>query len=159
MINRLTVQQASSLWDILKGAIEESLPPDASSRNGRMNSILTAILTGKMECWLSYEKDEEGKVIEGLLVILTAIIIDECSGGRYLSLYALAKLSEKVPEEAWAEGYVALMRYAKANQCDFILAHTNLEAVKVLAASLGADTSYTLLKFPIDPNIKEESHG
>jgi len=148
MISRLTLEQVVDLWDVIKYAIDVSLPPTASRERFRINKILDSILCGKMDCWAVYERDEENKVISGHAVILTVITVDECSGARALLVYALARLSERAPEELWYEGLSALRKYAVANSCQSLIAQTNVEFVRDKLVEAGGE-EYSLMIVPI----------
>jgi len=146
MIVQLTFDQVANLWDVIKYAIEESLPPIASGGPDRMNNILSSLLDGRMQCWISYKKKEPNK-FEG--VVVTRIIKDDCSGVSSLLVYCLYGY-EMVDRASWAEGYKALSKWGKSKKCSRIIGYADNEKVRRVASQLGGSTQYTFISIPIE---------
>ena len=87
MINRLLPDQISKFWDIIKYALEQTLPPFVIKHSDNMNYILSSLLSGKTSCWVSYEKNEDASKING--IILTKIVFDDATHTKNLLLYSV----------------------------------------------------------------------
>ena len=150
MINKLTVDQISSIWDYVRFAVDEALPPTASTQRQRLGNILTALMSGVMECWAVYEKNEEDKKITLYAVILTLINSDECSGSKQLVVYAMASMGFEIPRRLWKEGITGLVKYAEGKGCERVVAYTNLDSMKNFFRLIGGEAEYTLLSLPVE---------
>ncbi len=150
MINKLTVDQISTLWDFIKHAIDEALPPIASGYQYRLNNILSSLMAGSTECWAVYEKNEEDKKITLYAIILTMITTDVCSGTRHLYVYAMASFWEDAPRKIWREGLEGLVKYAKSKGCERLVGYTDLPSMEALFKRVGGSADYTLLNLPVE---------
>ena len=151
MLVKLLPEQVAEFWDIIKFAVEESLPPIVGDHPDKMNRILSSLLSGKTECWASYRRGEEGTVFEG--ICLTKIIYDDASDTRNLLLYCIYGY-EKTLEEAWMEAFRSVAKYAKAKGCNDIVGYTDVPYLIEKAKLFGGDTSYTFVSFNINKTIK-----
>ena len=147
MLTKLLPDQVSKHWDIIKFAIEESLPPIAGENPNKMNNILMSILTDKTQCWASYKVGEEDRQFEGIL--LTRILYDDASGTRSLLLYCAYGYT-KVSRESWFTGMQTVMKFAKSRNCTQLAAYTELEYLVNMAKDFGADSTYYFITFDID---------
>jgi hypothetical protein len=143
MINKLLPDQISSMWPVIKYAVEQSLPPVVGEHPDKMNRILTSMLCGKLDVWALYDSDS--KKFEAILV--TSFGGDENSNTKHLLLYCLYGYSH-ISNGRWKEGYNTLVEYAKANDCSRIVSYSNSDKVIEMAKSFGADT-YTYISFSV----------
>jgi hypothetical protein len=111
-----------------------------------MNRVLSAMLCGKLEVWISYKRNENDTKIEAVLV--TQFLYDEASNTKNLLLYCLYGYSV-ISNESWAEGFEAISKYAKAEGCSEVLAYSANEDVVSMSKKFGADTSFTFISFKI----------
>ena len=148
MLLRLLPDQVAKYWDEIKGAIEASLPPVVGESDDKMNNILSTILVGGMDCWLSYRKLKEGFEVTGLLV--TTVVVDNCSGTRSLLLYVLfSPEGVELGNDGWAEGFEALSKYGKSVGCNRITGYTDVDYVIEMAETLGGEARYKFVSVPI----------
>lgn len=152
MINKLTYDQIVDCWDLIKEGLEEALPyPIAGRHKYRESNILSSLLSGAMDCWLAYEKDEENETILLYSAILASVYVDECTGNR--SFYVFAQLGFRdVPRKMWREGFNALIKYAKSQGCHMLTAHTNVPGVIETFKRLGGSAEYTYITLPLEGN-------
>ena len=151
MLTKLLPDQVSNFWDIIKYAIEESLPPIVGEHPDKMNHILSSILCGKTTCWASYRKEEEKTVFEG--ICLSKIIYDDASDTRNLLLYCVYGY-EKTYDEAWQEAFLTVAKYAKSHNCNEVVAYTDVPYLIEKAKLFGGDTSYTYVSFNVNKTVK-----
>lgn len=146
MLTRLLPEQISDFWDIIKYAIEESLPPTVDEHPDKMNRILSSALSGGLDIWASYERAEEGVKFEGIIV--TKINFDDASGTRSMLMYCLYGYADAA-EGTWMEGLTILAKYAKSRKCSRITAYTSIPYMIALADKLGANTKYTFISWDL----------
>ena len=151
MLTKLLPEQVSKFWDVIKYAVEQSLPPIVGEHPDRMNRILSSILCSKTECWASYRKEESGVVFEG--IALTKIIYDDASDTRNLLLYCVYGY-EKTLEDAWVDAFTSVAKYAKFHGCNEVVGYTEVQYLIEKAKAFGGDTRYTFVSFNIDKTIK-----
>lgn len=147
MLTKLLPDQISKFWDIIRYAIEQSLPPTAGEGPGKMKKILTSLLSGKSQCWASYIVDGDNRTFEGIVV--TRIFYDDVSDTRSLLIYCLYGY-EGASQSSWTNGLKTLVKYSKSKNCERIIAYTDLPNIVKLVERLGGDTSYTFLSIPLN---------
>lgn len=145
MISKLLPDQISKFWPIIKYAIEQSLPPITSSHPDRTNRMLVAMLSGKLEVWVVYDKED----YKFEAIIVTQFLYDDDSGTKNLLLYCLFGYNT-VSLGSWSEGLRHIAVYAKTNGCHSIVAYTANQDLVKIAESYGADVSYTFISFELD---------
>lgn len=151
MLTRLLPEQVAKFWDVIKYAVEESLPPLVGGHPDRMNRILTSLLSGGLTCWASYRKCENGNIFEGICI--TKLIYDEASHTRNLLLYTVYGYN-KIVEDSWANAFISIAKYAKKHKCNEIIAYTDVPYLVKKAKEFGADTSFTFVSFNIKKTVK-----
>lgn len=144
MINKLIPEQISTFWPIIKYAIEESLPPLAGEHPDKMNRMLAAMLSGKLDVWISYKKED----MKFEAVLVTQFLYDDASNTMNLLLYCLYGYST-IASDSWKEGLEAMYKYAKAKGCHSIIAYSANPDIIEKAKEYKADTSYTFISIPV----------
>lgn len=150
MINKLLPEQISNLWDIIKYAIEESLPPIVTKNQDSMNRILASLLSGKMSCWISYTKGEKESKFDA--VILTKIIFDDATYTKNLLLYSVYGYTKMEPRH-WMEGFAFMSKYALAQGCDRLIAYTEVPYLIEMAKQYDAEMQ-TFISFDIKKSVQ-----
>jgi len=146
MLTKLLPDQISSFWDVIRYAIENSLPPIAGESPDKMKKILMSLLSGKMQCWASYEISEKRRILEGIVV--TRISYDDASDTRNLLIYCLYSY-ERVGYSNWTSGLKTLVKFAESRNCERIIAYTSEPGVIELVKKLKGDVSYTFVSIPL----------
>ena len=59
MLTKLTPEQISAYWEIVRYAIANSLPFDEVNNEEGINNILMAMMSGKLHVWASYIREGE----------------------------------------------------------------------------------------------------
>lgn len=143
--------QIANFWNIIKYAVEKSLPPITGDHPDKMNRILSSLLCGKTECWASYDKDHNNVEFEG--IVLTKIIYDDASDTRNLLIYCLYGY-EEVNKDSWFEGIKALTKYANSKKCTQIIAYSEIPYMIEMTKTLGGEAKYVLCTFDVSKSIK-----
>lgn len=154
MLTRLLPEQISNFWDIIKYAVEQSLPPLVSDHPDKMNRILSAALCGKVEVWASYNKSPEGNKFEG--IVLTNMLYDDVSNTKNLLIYCLYGYNE-VDNKSWLDALKAIVKYAKSRGCSQIVAYTDKPYIVNIANQLGSESIYTFISFDINKIVQNSN--
>jgi protoheme ferro-lyase len=145
MIVKLLPDQVATYWEYIKYGTSQALPPIAEDSEDMMNNILTGLLNGRLKCWLSIKKTEDGKrFCDGLVV--TAIISDPYMQTKSLLIYALYSSNNSISD--WKDAFKSLVKYAIACDCKYINAYTQNEKLLSMIEKLGGDM-YTYISFPL----------
>jgi len=146
MLVRLTTDQISRFWEVIRYSFEQSAPPVAKVSPEHSANLLEDLLAGTADCWISFQRKNENK-IDG--VVITKVVIDEASKTRNLLIYSLFAhtLTNK---DSWTEGLRVLARWAKSKGCYNIIGFTQENQIVSLVNKLGGDTNTTLIMFDVD---------
>lgn len=151
MLTRLLPEQISNFWDVIKYAIEQSLPPIAHEHPDRINRILISALAGKIDIWVTYTTVDDSVKLEGVAV--TRITYDDVSDTRSLLLYCIYGY-EPLNKSSWTSGLEILAKYARSKGCSFVVAYTELPYVVEISRRLGADVRYTFISFDVNESVQ-----
>jgi hypothetical protein len=144
MITQLLPDQIATLWDYIKFAFEESIPPSVDKRLYDSNQVLFALLSGKAQCWIVYEKTINVRKFEG--VVITEVIRDNIMGVRNLLIYSI--YGENISNRSWREGLVALAKWGVRNGCKDIVGYTDNKLIIDKVLQFGGSVS-TFISIPI----------
>lgn len=146
MLTKLLPDQISKFWDIIRYAIEQSLPPIAGEHPDKMKNILMSLLSSKSQCWASYDIKEDRRILEA--IVITRIFYDDASDTKSLLIYCLYGY-EHIKQSSFTNGLKALVKFAKSEGCERVISYTNEPGVVELMNRLGGDTSYTFISVPL----------
>jgi len=150
MINRLLPEQISNFWNVIKYAIEQSLPPFVTRHSDSMNRILSSLLSGKTSCWASYERGGEGSKFNA--IVLTKILYDDTSHTKNLLLYSVYGYTQIEPK-FWMEGFAFFSKHAIAQGCDRLVAYTDVPFLIEMAKAYEAEMQ-TFISFNIKKTVE-----
>lgn len=151
MLTQLLPDQISKFWPVIKYAIEESIPPTTKGEHpDKMNRILSAALSGKLDVWASYDRIDNVTKFNGIVV--TQIVYDEASNIFNLLLYVVFAY-ENTSAATWREGYETLSKYAKAKNCSNMIAYSAVPKIVGIANAFGADTRFTFISIPLSSSL------
>ena len=146
MLTKLMPDQISTFWDIIKYAIEESIPPIVSKNPNRMNNILASLLCGKAQCWASYVRNENENRFEG--IVITKILYEDISDTKNFLIYCLYGY-ENVDKESWSNGFKSLVKYAISKGCSQIIGYSDEPLIFKVVKHLGGEAKYTFVSLPL----------
>lgn len=141
MLVSLLPEQVSAHWEEISYSIESSLPPIANE-NGKMSNILSAILLGKILCWVSIRDQRINAVVT------TRILDDDITELKSLLVYTIFAM-EGSGDIDWVEGFETLRKYAKSKGCSRIVGYSEFDSILTRMERLGADTRYRFVSFNI----------
>jgi len=146
---RLESRQVTEFWETLSPYIAEALPQYVRLTGDSLNNILAAVLAGKAQCWVSYGIEEKSLVLYG--TVITTIVVDELSMTRTLLIYALTGTQDYLDDSIYVRGIQSLMKFAKSEGCQFLVAYSNVDRLVRLATSrLDASTPQVLITWEIE---------
>ena len=149
MLTKLLPDQIAKFWDIIKYAIEDSIPPTATWTPNMTNKILTSLLCGKSHCWISYIMEGEQRKLEA--VVVTQILYDDISDTRNLLIYCLCSYETNMGS-SWLNGLKALVKFATFQGCKNIVAYTDVPSIIKIVKRLGGETNQTFISLPLLKN-------
>jgi len=152
MLIKMLPEQISKFWDVIKYGVEQSLPPIAGEHPDKINRILSAALSGSVDVWASYVKDDGNRILEG--IVLTRILYDGVSGTKNLLIYTVYGYNA-VDDESYMKIFTTLVKYAKAKGCLQLVGYTTLSYLADICKEFGADTSYTFVSFDINQIVEK----
>lgn len=152
LVAKLLPEQISAFWDVIKYAIEQSLPPIVNDHPDKMNRILSAALRGTIEVWAEYVKEDEKAKFEAIM--LTQMLYDEPSETRNMLIYCLYGYNPIDPG-SWARTLAVIIKYAKEKRCNQLIAYSSIPHIINLARGLGANTDYTFISLNVDETVKK----
>lgn len=153
MLVGLPSKKIAETWDIFREIIRKSIPTSPDLLPDRMQRMLFAAMTGRLQCWLLFEEDGSDEFYGGLV---TRMAVDDLTGQKSLLIYALASFkqaSRKVREE----DFRTLKRIAKQWGCSYLTAYcpSRLVAETTLKANKGQGEIISYILLPTD--IEEEA--
>ena len=146
MLLRLLPNDISKYWKGISESIERSLPPFTEQSTEMMLIILKSLMSGIMHCWLLHKI--EGNNITLYAIATTEFSIDPASQTKNLLIFSLYGL-QPTPPELWEDGYKTLKLYAKANNCDAILAFSDVPEVLSIVSRLGGDVNTRFIRMEV----------
>lgn len=152
MLLRLLEPQINDYWQVIRYAVQNSVPPFTYDSPEKMNNIYDALLNGDMQCWVYLDPKDNGESPDLDAVALTTVTQDGVSGVRNLEVYSLYGLAF-MQDRAWQEGLQGLMEYAKGQKCHRIIAYSNVPRMIDVAKQLKANTDFTFIYWEV-PNGK-----
>ena len=78
-------------WDVFKEIIRKAIPTAPDMLPDRMQRMLYAAMTGRIQCWLMYEEDGSDEFYGGMI---TRMSVDDLTGQKSLLIYALANFKQ-----------------------------------------------------------------
>ena len=144
MITALLPEQIARYWDIIKYAVERSVPPIPGEHPDKLNRILSSALSGKIKVWVVRSHDKSK--LES--IILTEVLYDYVTDITSLLIYSVCSF-ETINRTTWPKTLSYIARYAKAKKIDRIVAYSSLKGIVDISKKLGADTSYTFISFDV----------
>jgi len=119
------------------------LPPGSSDRSYR---ILTGLLAGRVQAWVSYQRSESKVIVDG--VVLTKVEEDEIFGVRDLNVFCVWAI-RGTRKSTWTEGIEALLAFGRGKNCNRLVALTNVPSIRDFIKNCGGEAKYTFLTLPI----------
>lgn len=123
-------------WDIFKEVIRKAIPTAPDMLPDRMQRMLFAAMTGRIQCWLMYEEDGSDEFYGGMI---TRTAVDDLTGQKSLLIYALANFKQASREVRQAD-FATLKKIAAGWGCAHLSAYcpSRLVAETTIKANRGS---------------------
>ena len=131
MLIRLTTEDISTNWALLRHTLREAHPKTIQLDEEFYSGVLTKLNLGVMQAWAGYEEGE----LKGMVV--TEILADPYEHSNTLLIFAIYG-AEPLTFEHWRKAYNDLVSFAKLCNCKTITGFTDFEAVVANAKKFGA---------------------
>ena len=148
MFTLLLPEQVAKFWNVIKYAIEQSLPPTVGDHPDKMNRILSATLSGKILVWASYSN----RKFRG--IVLTKTVYDDASDTKNLLVYCMYGYAG-FSKDSWIEGLRSLTKYAESKGFSRIIAYTDVDDIVSIVNRLGGETRYRLISFDVNEIVQK----
>lgn len=149
MLLRLLPEQVNKYWDLFKIAILETVPPIPNESPETLNNMLTALLAGSAQAWVSFRMIDKVNVVHGFIV--TSMVYDIVTNTRTLYIQTIYVAESDSIEQDWIEGMTALRKFAIKNNCNRVIGHTKNTRMIEFAKKFGGNTDYVLCSWPLEP--------
>jgi hypothetical protein len=137
MLVALLPEQISEFWPLLKGHIDDTLPPTGDYGSYDVNKILYNLLFGYAQLWLY----NEGEVNKGFIV---TTIYDDISGVRSLIIYSMVVI-DKTAKVDWQGEFETLRKYANSRGCSKVCSFVRNDKIVKALKEYGIDTQFTFI--------------
>lgn len=142
----MTAPQLSVLWDAVQPQIRASLPVTADPSDAAMNNVHAALLRDEMQLWIGMSVRGDRVHVYGGMV--THPTLEVATGCRNLWIFALF-IEDNPPLGLIREAQRVLSGFARARQCNRIVAVTRNDWVLKLTELAGGDTSMRLVSVEV----------
>ena len=143
MLTKILPDQVSTYWDSISFAIANSMPPFVKVDEVYMSNVLTALLIGDLECWIS---TNSSGVIDAIAT--TQILTDNASGLKTLLIYSAYRAQENIEDKSWLEAFQTISQYARNSGCCAIACYTVVDKIIQQALKFGGQLQ-TFITFNI----------
>ena len=144
MIINLQGDQLILFWDLVRKSMIESNKVPKEYQQDYAISMLTKFLSGKMQAWIGYKIDEDGK--KRLYTVFASSIVDEKHFGvRALNAESIYGF-RMIDEEMLLDIYDKMIEFAKANNCNVLTADYSFNRVKDILLGAGFEIHRTICR-------------
>jgi hypothetical protein len=138
MIVQLLPSQVVAYWDVVSKVCEVEGVTDS-------NLILSGLLSGKLQCWVSFVREDKERKLKG--ITLTTIVRDIVSNSRQLLILAVRGFG--ADPTIYEEGVAAISKWAKKNECSEVVTYSQVEYVLNILSNLGFNLKTIYCKLEI----------
>ena len=146
MLIRLKPEYVSENWEYFKDTILDSIPEGKFKPEQIGNNLLTAVMSEMLIVYMSYQEVDGKNVVDSIMSLM--IYQDMVSRSRDLVIYSLFAV-KVIPEESWADAYLALSEYARKNNCGNITAYTANNKIRERFETLVGSLDYSYCIIPL----------
>lgn len=132
MLTRIPEDQIANHWEAISFAIENSMPPFVKIDEVFMSNILTSLLLGELDCWMSLNSKGQ---IEAIAT--TQILEDAASRLKTLLIYSAYKTLDNIEDQSWIDAFKTISEYARNSGCCAIACYTVVDKIIQQALKFG----------------------
>jgi len=143
MLLKLTPSDISIHYDKIAQAFEEAAPDHITVTPTARLNMMKNLMGGQFTAWTIVEDDIDSGII------ITTLTYDGIFDEKNLLIYAVRGF-EPLSIVQWTETFDSLKTYAEGLDCDNVIVYTNVERIKRLMKSFGAEVNTQLLSVKLD---------
>jgi hypothetical protein len=132
MLTKILPEQISTYWESISFAIAQSMPPFVKTDEVYMSNILTSLLVGDLECWIS--TNSQGNIDA---IATTQFLVDAASQLKTLLIYSAYRTSENIEDKSWIDAFQTISEYARNSGCCAIACYTTVDRIIQQALRFG----------------------
>jgi len=144
MLIKLQPEQTAIFWSLIKQSMISAYKIPKDFQQDFTNRSFEHHLSGLAQCWFGYKFDDEGN--RRLQYIATTKISDEKNYGVKAllvdTLYGFRLISQDLMDEL----YEGIRKFAKANDCNVIVAEYSNKRIGQILESLGFEKHKTICR-------------
>lgn len=148
MLIQLMPEQIANNWDFLKTAVVSNTPMETTAQEIRLNNILAGLLVGDLHLWVATNGVTGNVAISG--VVVTQILSNPIAGNRNLLIYSVYGFNSVMTKKEWTQNLLTLVKFARKQKCQQVIAYTNNEQLIEMCRSLNGDVSQRLIVFNLE---------
>lgn len=143
MLTKILPDQVANYWDSISFAIANSMPPFVKTDEVYMSNILSALLVGDLECWVS--TNSKGDIDA---IVTTQFLVDAASQLKTLLIYSAYRSSEIIEDQSWIDAFQTISQYARNSGCCAIACYTVVDKIIQQALKFGGQLQ-TFISFNV----------
>lgn len=132
MLTKILPNQVSTYWEAISFAVRHSMPPFVKVDDVFMSNILTSLLLGELECWISI--NSKGQIDA---IATTQFLEDAASRLKTLLIYSAYKTIDEIEDKSWYEAFQTISQYARNSGCCAIACYTVVDKIIEQALKFG----------------------
>lgn len=136
MFIKLQPEQITCFWEYIKKGMIESYEVPVKFQQDFAIKSLSNLLIGMTQCWVGTYVDDKGD--RRLHYIVTTKIVDGDYGDKLLlvdSFYSVMPVNKEI----FLESYKSISEFAKANDCNYLIAVRKNKGIEKMLLDLGFD--------------------
>ena len=145
MMVKLGIEEVSQKWDIIKMAVQRSLPPGTQLDDEYFKRLFTEIAVGEKQVWMGN--------IDGIpaMVGITQIANDLDNREKVLVIYSAYSLNQEglAGRKFWEDCVRGFKLYAQSISAKKVIAFTKDEMVIAIAKHCGASDDWHMLEWEV----------
>lgn len=150
MITKLLPNQISASWPMVKDLLYRNHPPEVIMNEQTLASVFKAAMMGGLQVWVIHDSDFEDNTSKIKAIGITTITVEPITRTRSLLIYALVSNYSLGDDRIdYMKELEVIRKYAKAKDCEGIIAYSDVPAVLSLVKSLGGNTSIRFIKLEV----------
>jgi len=148
MLIALMPNQVGDYWEVIKEGLKRSgIPVIDKEGIDTYPNILTSLLNGELTAFLEGLETGEG-IVDVKMTVVVGIVTDAFSLTKNLIIYSLWSIHGE-DLATWELGLHSIKKFAKSQECQYVLGYSDSPTVIGLGKRLDGDVSQTLIKFTL----------
>ena len=136
MLLQIMPEQVIQFKEVIRAAVDASLPETPGESANKFNNILQKLLIGEMTGWIIYRREEDKKKTIGFMI--TTIEYNDITETKSLLIYCIHVYGMSNDKD-WVEGFRALEAYGVKHKCTSLTGYMLRDSFLKRAYQFGAE--------------------